>query len=179
MAQKLYNNNIDELVEGSDTLSLNHLYHELPIHKSAPNHKDIKRQGVKDPLKIHFQMEQDAANQRREKQRQFVKKRMEKLLRKHKHLDLSPKTSQALQKSLKASSFVDSNGMKKRRNSNGSIKSSFLPKQSDQISPMVHESLPQTRLLVSKHGVSAFQQNAQTSSFQTPGKRGSNLFNQI
>ena len=41
-------------------------------------------------------MEQDAANQKREKQRQFVKKRMEKLLRKHKHLDLSPNTSKAL-----------------------------------------------------------------------------------
>ena len=43
---------------------------------------------------------------------------------------------------------------------------------------MVAESLPQTRLLVSKQAVSAFQQNAQASNFQTPGKKGT-LFDQI
>lgn len=95
LALKLYQNNVQDF-DGSDTLSLRELHQDLPIHKSAPDHGLAKRQGVKDPLRIHFQMEQDAANQKREKQRQFVKKRMEKLLRKHKHLDLSPNTSKAL-----------------------------------------------------------------------------------
>lgn len=36
-----------------------------------------------DPLKIHFKMQQEAANAKREKQKQQLKKRMEKLMRKH------------------------------------------------------------------------------------------------
>lgn len=55
-----------------------------------------------DPLKIHLKMQQEAAKEKREKQKAQLKKRMEKLIRKHqkdKSMMISPSTSKYLHNS--------------------------------------------------------------------------------
>lgn len=77
------NHNKGACHEGEDSdqsiLKELHYTHSAQLAKN----KHFTPAPMDDPLKIHFKMQQDAANAKREKQKIQFKKRMEKLIRKH------------------------------------------------------------------------------------------------